>query len=252
MKTVVAYVHAAKRSYLKMDKFKKIVKWIFDSYIWLGVLLLIIDIVTKNVIVANGEYIRTAHQYPNGGGGIDLIPGFLGINYVINERIAFGLTLGTPEITRIVFSIVAILVAIGIIIYLWKKWDKTNRYYRACLMMIITGAIGNVIDRIFYTAEYLNYTNASGELATGVVDWIDFYGIWQFNFNIADSCVVVAAFMLIIYMIITEVNEYMKKRKLEKQGEATNPKKDEGKVLSATEQEKIRLLEKDKEDHKNE
>ena len=58
--------------------------------------------------------------------------------------------------------------------------------------------------------------------------------------------------MLIIYMIITEVNEYMKKRKLEKQGEATNPKKDEGKVLSATEQEKIRLLEKDKEDHKNE
>ena len=228
-----------------MDKLKKGLKWFSESFIWLAILMLVIDIVTKNIIIHYGKEITSANQYSTHGsstldGGINLIPGFLGINYLINENIAFGLTLGTTEITQIVFSIVAILVVIGIIFFLVKKWDKTNRFYRACFMLIIAGAIGNVIDRIFYSPEYLNYNGARG-----VVDWIDFYGIWGFNFNIADSCVVVAAFMLIIYMIVEEIKEYRAKKKLEKE-EPKNPKDNE-KVLSQTELEKQRLLEEGKE-----
>ena len=226
---------------MNKEKIIKVLKWFFNSFIWLGILLFVLDIVSKNIIVQNSNAIKAG-----GGrnGGIDIIPGFLGINYVINEKIAFGLMIGTKQITQIIFSIVAVIVAIGIIIYLVKAWDKTNRYYKACLMMIIAGALGNVVDRIFYSPEYLNYVNGSGELARGVVDFIDFYGIWGFNFNVADSCVVVSAFMLIIYMIITEIIDYRKRAK-------ENPKVEkakEEKVLSATEQEKLRLLEKDKED----
>lgn len=221
-----------------MDKFKNILKWFFNSFIWLGALLLIIDVITKNIIVQNGHSIISQ-------GGVVLIPGFLRINYLVNESIAFGLTLGTKEITQIVFSIIAVLVVIGIIIYLAKKWDKVNRYYRACLMMIIAGALGNVIDRVFYSPEYLNYFNGEGELARGVVDWIDFYGIWGFNFNIADSCVVVAAFMLIIYMIVEEIIMF-RKAKLEEAKEPKEKVKEE-KVLSQTEKEKQKLLEEGKE-----
>lgn len=231
---------------MNKEKILKALKWFFNSFIWLAILLLVLDIVSKNIVVQNSIAIR------NGGGrngGIDIIPGFLGINYIINEKIAFGLMIGTKEATQIIFSILAVLIVVGIIIYLIKSWGKTNRFYKAALMMIIAGALGNVIDRIFYSAEYLNYVNESGNLARGVVDFIDFYGIWGFNFNVADSCVVVAAFMLIIYIIITEIINYRRKAKLEKSSNP-EPKKEE-KVLSATEQEKIRLLEEDKED-KNE
>ena len=221
-----------------MAKFKNILKWIFNSYIWLGVLLLVIDIITKNIIVQNGQEILKQQ-------GIVLIPNFLRINYIVNEQIAFGITLGTSQVTQIVFSIIAVLVAIGISFYLWRKWDKVNRYYRACLMMIIAGALGNVIDRVFYSPEYLNYLNNSGELARGVVDWIDFYGIWGFNFNIADSSVVVAAYMLIIYMIVEEIVNYRKAKLAEPKTEKKAEK--EEKVLSQTELEKQKLLEEGKE-----
>ena len=216
------------------EKFSKGLKWFFNSYIWLGLLLLIIDIVTKNVIVANRQEII------NDGGKV-LIKGFLRINYIINNNLVFGLDIFKNELaTRIVFSTIALLVTGGIIFYLIKKWDKVNRFYRACLFMIIAGAIGNVIDRIFFSPEYLSYIDINGNYVAynGVVDWIDFYGIWGFNFNIADSAVVVAAFMLIIYMIVMEIIDYRKKKKSEPKVEEDNTK-----VLSKTEQEKNKYLE---------
>ena len=83
-------------------------------------------------------------------------------------------------------------------------------------MCILVGAIGNLIDRIFYGK---------------VVDFIDFFGIWHAIFNVADSFVVVGTIMLIIYLIVEEVKDYKARKALEP--------KVEGKVLSKTEQEKI-------------
>lgn len=215
-----------------MIKFKNVLNWIFRSFIWLAVLILFLDILSKNLVIAHGSEIVAK-------GGIVLIPGFLRISYVINQNIAFGISLGSPLVTQIVFSIFAILIVVGIIIFLVKKWDKINLYYKACAMLIIAGALGNVIDRLFYSASYLN---ADG--ATGVVDWIDFYGVWKFNFNIADSAVVVGAFMLIIYMIVDEIIAYSKKRKALKEVEVKEVKQE--KVLSKTEREKQQLLEESK------
>ncbi len=219
------------------EKLLKALKWFFNSYIWLGLLLLVIDIVTKNVIVQNQDAIYSA-----GGrnGGVDIIPGFLGINYLINKNVVFGWDIFKNELaSRIVFICVALLVSGGIIFYLCKKWGKTNRFYKACFFMIIAGALGNAIDRIFFTAEYLRYIDPqTGKYITGVVDWIDFYGIWGFNFNIADSAVVVAVFMLIIYIIVTEIMAYAKKKKLEPKKEEDNTK-----AISKTEQEKNKYLE---------
>ena len=63
------------------NKFLKRLKWFFNSYIWLGLVLLIIDIVTKNVVVQNQANIAGGKN-----NGIDIIPGFLGINYTINNK----------------------------------------------------------------------------------------------------------------------------------------------------------------------
>ena len=70
--------------------------------------------------------------------------------------------------------------------------------------MIITGAIGNMIDRISY--------GTSGLFTGSVVDWIDFYWFWPFVFNIADCCIVIAAFMLVAYIIILEVKDMIARR----------------------------------------
>lgn len=213
------------------QKIFKACKWFFDSYIWLGLLFLVADVVSKNIIVQNQDNIR-----PD---GVVLIPNFLRVNYIINKNIVFGWDVfKNADANRIVFVVVALLVVAGILFYMIRKWDKINKFYKACMFMIIAGALGNCIDRLFYSASYLNYLDPStGKYITGVVDWIDFYGVWQFNFNVADIAVVVAAFMLIIYMIVMEIVDYRKKKKLE-------PKKvsDNTKVVSKTEQEKNKYL----------
>ena len=219
------------------EKFLKTGKWVFESFIWLGVLLLIIDFVTKQVVVANSRHIISE-------GGIVLIPGFLRINYVINNNFVFGLSTGNDLTNRIIFCIVALVIVSIIIFFLIKKWGNIGKYYRACFMMVIAGALGNVIDRIFYTPEFLNST------VQGVVDWIDFYGVWKFNFNIADSSVVVAAFMLIIYMIITDVIEARIKAK--NTPKEDSKKEETVKLVSKTEKEKNKYLEAQKQENKDE
>ena len=91
------------------DKLLKALKWFFNSYIWLGLVVLVVDIITKNIVVQNQANIQNA-----GGqnGGVDIIPGFLGINYVINKNVVFGWDIFKNELTnRIIFIIVALLIS---------------------------------------------------------------------------------------------------------------------------------------------
>ena len=183
----------------------------------IAVILFVVDIVTKQAVV---KYFAT-HEDP-----IVLIPGFLQINYVINTAAAFGYGIGSELVNRIVYCVIAGLAFIGIIFFFVWKNQKIRPFVKVTLMLIASGAIGNLVDRIFYTPEFLHWTN------NGVVDWIDFCGIWAFVFNIADSCVVVGAIMLIVWLIIDEVKEVKAKRALEQQEE-------NGKVLSVEEQSRL-------------
>ena len=176
------------------EKIIKGLKRFYKSYIWLVIILLVIDIVTKNIILS----------FHAEAGTVIADWGFVHISYVENPNAAFGLGASNPTVSRIVYLIVASLACIGIATFLIWKRKQTKIYIRACLIMIMTGAIGNMIDRIFYSQS--NYC---------VVDWIDFYWFWRYVFNIADSCIVVAAFMLIGYIIYTEVKEMIAKRKAE-------------------------------------
>ena len=191
------------------EKIINALKWFYQSFIWLFIVLLAIDIITKQVIMNSGV---TAP-------GLIADWGFVHISYVQNPNAAFGLGASNPVVSRVVYLIVASLITAGLIAFLIIKRKDTKLFVRASLVMVITGALGNMIDRIFYAQT--NYC---------VVDWIDFYWFWPYVFNIADCCIVIAAFMLVIYVIVGEVKEAIKRRK----AEASDVK-----ILSKSEQERL-------------
>ena len=208
-----------------MNKFVAFLK----KHLWdiiaiaIAIVMFVVDIVTKQVMI---KYFAT-HSDP-----IVLIPGikegtaFLQINYVINTAAAFGFGIGSELVNRIVYCVIAGLALGGIIFFFIYKNKAIKPFVKVTLLLIASGALGNLIDRIFYSPEFLHYGN------NGVVDWIDFAGIWAFVFNIADSCVVVGAIMMIVWLIVDEVKEVKKKRNAEV---AENG----GKVLSVEEQSRL-------------
>ena len=205
---------------MNKEKLKLGLKWFYKSFIWLFILFLGIDILTKQIIMHSG-------LTPGSGEYFDW--GFVHIGYVLNYNAAFGLGAKDPTVSRVLYLVIASLVCTGLVTYLIIKRKSTKLFVRACLVLVITGAVGNMVDRIFYAPYH------------AVVDWIGFYWFWGYNFNIADSCIVVAAFMLIIYMIVLEVKDYMAKRKEETV---------QVKTLSKTEQERLEQEKKEQEENK--
>lgn len=219
------YKAAEEKTYEEKERARFIVPML-DSLIIsiiIGVGLLVVDIITKQMIVK-------LFTSPNAPDSIVLLgtpnKPFLRISYVINVAAAFGFAVGNELTNRIVYCIVASLGFIGItFIYIWKR-KTMPMMMKVCLAMIAAGALGNLIDRIFYTPTFLN------SVSNGVVDWIDFAGIWSFVFNIADCGVVIGAIVLIIWLIVDEVKDSKRRKALE-------PKKEVGPVLSKEEQERL-------------
>jgi signal peptidase II len=85
------------------------------------------------------------------------------------------------------------LLAIGVAVWLWFSLRKaTSRLSVIGTSMLIGGALGNVVDRLFRGEKWL---------AGAVVDFIDLQ--WFPVFNIADSAVTVGAAMLIFASVAT-------------------------------------------------
>ncbi len=107
---------------------------------------------------------------------ITVIPNFLNFTLIKNYGAAFGIAQGANNILAILGAIISSIV-LFMILYLNKKDGKSS----IALYFILTGGIANLIDRVFRHF---------------VVDFIDTPFIA--TFNIADSFVVIGAFLLII------------------------------------------------------
>lgn len=187
-----------------MDSFKskllKVLKFIisFGSFIWLGLLIFVVDLVSKQIILNNMSV----------GDSISLIPNFLSINYVINDGMAFGIDFRNAILNRVMFAIISVIgAAILIGAYSYKYKTKTT-LVKISLMLMIAGCLGNLIDRAFYSAEYLGHTT------NGVVDFIGFrFGTYDFpRFNVADSSLVIGTLLLIVWLILSEAKELKTKK----------------------------------------
>ena len=117
------------------------------------------------------------------GDTIPVINNFFHITYVQNRGIAFGIFQGKVD----VISIATIAAILGIIIYFLKNVKKSNLFERMAYVFIISGAIGNMIDRL---------------LRGYVVDMIDFRGIWSVVFNIADVYINLGVILLLLDLLL--------------------------------------------------
>lgn len=142
-------------------------------YIFLFLILLIIDQYSK-FIIHNTLYV---------GDTIPIIDNFFNLTYVQNRGVAFGLFQGKIDIVSILS-----LIAIALILYYFcKNFKGISFLERIAYTMIFSGAVGNMIDRLFRGF---------------VIDMLDFRGIWSFIFNFADVWINIGVALIIIEHII--------------------------------------------------
>lgn len=145
-----------------------------------------------------------------------VIPGVLDFTYIRNDGAAWGML----DDKRWIFLILS-TVAIGVIIFILAKYKDAHIMMKLPLSLILGGGIGNMIDRILYTEEFLDGTcKLFGEgyrLFDGVViDFIEAAFIDFPIFNIADCAVTVGTALLFVYIIFIDAKiEQAKKRELQ-------------------------------------
>ncbi len=115
---------------------------------------------------------------------------FVRLTYIENPGMAFGIDIGG----KLFFSLFSILASIGILIYLYRSRNE-HVAFRIALALILGGAVGNLIDRVFYGVLFQEAPLFYGK----VVDFIDadFFNVNLFGyqlsrwpvFNIADASV---------------------------------------------------------------
>lgn len=144
----------------------------------INIILITIDQIFKYYILINKE------NLPN-----NIINGVLNFTYCENRGIAFGIGQGGAKI----FALITLLIIIVALIYIAFKFNKLKGLTVFGIALVISGGIGNLIDRLFR-----GY----------VIDYIDFSEIVDFPiFNFADICIVVGVIIIGISHLKNEGGE---------------------------------------------
>jgi signal peptidase II len=113
---------------------------------------------------------------------VTFIKGVVEFRYAENTGVAFSAFSGG----RWFFVALTVVVAVGLLVYMFKGKAQQNLWLFWTLGVIVSGAIGNLIDRVFlgYVIDFINPT------------FVDFA-----VFNIADCAVTLGTISLIAYLI---------------------------------------------------
>ena len=142
------------------------------KYPLISLIIIIIDQITKYYI--NNTFILNEEN--------SIINNFFYITNAHNNGAAFSILSG--------YNIFLILFTLATIYILYKNLEHNKSFY-----ILLGGIIGNFIDRIFF-----GY----------VRDFLDFR-IFNYNFpifNIADICICLGIFLLIIKVVRSDLNDY--------------------------------------------
>ena len=119
---------------------------------------------------------------------IPVIENLFSLTYIRNTGAAFGILAGSAAGFRLPFLVSFSVLAMGFIAMMLRRLPDSEKGLITALTFILGGAIGNLVDRIFY-----------GE----VIDFLDFY--WrQFHwpaFNIADSFITVGVVITFYHLV---------------------------------------------------
>ncbi|MBR2875783.1 MAG: signal peptidase II [Clostridia bacterium] len=130
-----------------------------------------IDQVVKYFVI---EYLKPV-------GIIEVIEGFIRLRYIENTGAVFGSFAAHTALLTVVS-----IILLGVTIYFLFTQKNKSKLVNFSLLLMISGGIGNIIDRIrlHYVVDYIEPT------------FIDFA-----VFNFADCLITVGAFVLMIYLI---------------------------------------------------
>jgi signal peptidase II len=157
-------------------------------YFNLSIILIIffLDRITKNVVIQLNQ--------ENFGQEI-FSTEYLNIDLIWNQGIAFGLfSFNENNVYNILTALIALVILVILVMIL-----KSDGFKRFSLLMIMGGALGNLYDRIFFSA---------------VPDFFDFHvgNFHWFIFNVADIFITIG----VIFMILIEFTDNNKKKENEK------------------------------------
>ncbi|MCX4025595.1 signal peptidase II [Endozoicomonas sp. SM1973] len=145
------------------------------KWLWISVLVIILDQVTKAVAV---DVLQFRELVP-------ILPVF-GFTLAYNTGAAFSFLSDAGGWQRWFFSVIAIAVSVFLVLWL-KKLKEYERWQAIALALILGGALGNLYDRV---------------VLGHVVDFLLLH--YQDNyfpaFNIADTAISMGAVMLVIDM----------------------------------------------------
>jgi len=151
-------------------------------------------------------------------GQIPVFGDWFKLHYTTNPGMAFGMELGS-EYGKMILTSFRLVAMVGIGYYLTYIIDKKNHpVYILCIAMILGGAIGNLVDSIFYGVWLDNapYNAPTPWFHGQVVDmfyfdlwegyvpeWVPLWGgsytaLWPI-FNIADAAIFVGVGIILIF-----------------------------------------------------
>ena len=151
------------------------VKW------WLILIIIASDQITK-ALVRNAVPLYDSKP---------LVPGLVDLAHVRNEGVAFGLFNSMDLPYKWAFTTALALAALVGITYYARHIRPSERLARIGLTMILGGALGNLIDRVW--AGY-------------VLDFVDVYWRgWHFwAFNVADGCISIGAVLVFVDLLLVK------------------------------------------------
>ena len=115
---------------------------------------------------------------------ISMIEGFFSITHIRNPGVAFGLFARHESEYKVIFFIIISLIAIIAILVIFHQAPDDKRAVRVGLVLIFSGAVGNLVDRILHKE---------------VIDFLDFFykGTHWPAFNVADACITIGVSFMI-------------------------------------------------------
>ncbi|NQY49649.1 MAG: signal peptidase II [Colwellia sp.] len=157
---------------MRLTPLKKLFNDTGLRWLWLTLLCLIIDQVSKQWVAGTFDYRETLSVLP-----------FFNLTYVHNPGAAFSFLADQGGWQRWFFTAVAAIASIVFLIWM-AKTPKQQRLLSISFALILSGAVGNLIDRVLF-----GY----------VIDFLDFHwaGYHFAAFNIADSVIFIGAALMI-------------------------------------------------------
>lgn len=182
----------------------------YIKYFGIALLVIIIDQAVKMLVHFEMDF--------GSPGQIPVFGDWFKLHYTTNPGMAFGMELGS-DYGKLLLTSFRLVAMVGIGYYLYHIIEKKQpNLYIICIAMILGGAIGNLVDSVFY-GVWLNNApyNASTPWFHGQVvdmfyfdiwegylpEWIPLWGgsytaLWPI-FNVADAAIFVGVAMILVF-----------------------------------------------------